>query len=299
MAPSNAASPAPLPGDGAPAGGRPPAPGHGDGDDTWATAITRVRPDSIRVRGYRLDEIMGRLSFGEAIYLLLVGELPSPALGRLSEAVLVSAIDHGVQPPSTLAARTVAGTGAPPRAAAAAGVLALGSQLGGGGSIEASLRFLEEGIALVDDWVSPDDAARRLLDHWTETAGGDAPPGFGHRRHSRDPRAARLLQLAFELDVDGTYAQLARALEQELSERRTTAGKAAVSLNVDGAIAAICGDIGFDAETATMLFTIARVPGLVAHSLEEQRREAAMRPIDPARHVYDGPKARRLPDSPL
>ena len=277
-----------------------PAPqGNVDAADAWATAITRVEPDSIRVRGYRLDEIMGRLSFGEAIYLLLAGERPSRAFGRLMEALLVSSIDHGVRPPSTLATRTFAGTGAPPRAATAAGVLTLGSQLGGGGGIEASRRFLEKGIALVDDWVSPDDAARRLLDHWAETSAGDAPPGFGHRQHARDPRAARLLQLAFELDVDGTYTQLARALEQELNGRRTRAGKAPVSLNVDGAIAAVCGDIGFDAETATMLFTIARVPGLVAHALEEQRREVTMRPIDPARHVYDGPKARRLPDSPL
>ena len=298
MAPSDPAPPAPTPGDRPPAAGGSPQ-GGGEAADAWGTAITRIGPDSILVRGYRLDEVMGRLSFGEAIYLLLAGEPPSPAFGRLMEALLVSAIDHGVQPPSTLAARTVAGTGAPPRAATAAGVLALGSRLGGGGSIGACLRFLEEGIALVDDWVSPDDAARRLLDHWTETHTGDAPPGFGHRHHSRDPRAARLLQLSFELDVDGAYTQLARALEQELNGRRTASGKAPVSLNVDGAIAAVCGDIGFDAETATMLFTIARVPGLVAHSLEEQRREAAMRSIDPARHVYDGPKARRLPDSPL
>ena len=266
---------------------------------TWATAITRVETDNILVRGYALDEIMGRLTFGEAIYLLLAGERPSRAFGRLMEALLVSSIDHGVQPPSTLAARTVAGTGAPPRAAAAAGVLALGSPLGGGGNIENSRRFLDQGIALVGDWVSPDDAARRLLDDWRETSTEDAPPGFGHRHHSRDPRAARLLQLAFELDVDGSYTQLARALEQELSERRTAAGSPPLALNVDGAIAAVCGDIGLDAETATMLFTIARVPGLVAHALEEQRREPAMRPIDPARHVYDGPKARRLPDSPL
>lgn len=297
MAPSDPAPPAPTPGDREPPDGRT-AQGVGSTAD-WATAITRVRADSIRVRGYRLDEIMGRLSFGEAIYLLIAGELPSPALGRLMEALLVASIDHGVHPPSTLAARTVAGTGAPPRAAAAAGVLALGSHLGSGGSIEASLRFLEEGIALVGDWVSPDDAARRLLDHWTEKAAGDTPPGFGHPRHARDPRAARLLQLAFELDVDGAYTQLARAIEQELSGRRTRAGRAPVSLNVGGAMAAVCGDIGFDAETATMLFTIARVPGLIAHALEEQRREAAMRPIDPDRHAYDGPQARRLPDSPL
>ena len=299
MAPSDPAPAAPTPRDRQPAAGDGPPQGNGEAPAGWATAITRVERDSIRVRGYRLDEIMGRLSFGEAIYLLLVGELPSPALGRLMEALLVSSIDHGVEPPSTLAARTVAGTGAPPRAAAAAGVLALGSRFGSGGTIEASQRFLEQGIALVGDWVSPDDAARRLLDRQPESAAGDAPPGFGHRRHSRDPRAARLLQLAFELDVDGAYTQLARAIEQELNGRRTKAGEPAVSLNVDGAIAALCGDMGFDVETATMLFTIARVPGLVAHALEEQRREAAMRPIDPGRHVYDGPKARRLPDSPL
>ena len=137
---------------------------------TWATAITRVETDNILVRGYALDEIMGRLTFGEAIYLLLAGERPSRAFGRLMEALLVSSIDHGVQPPSTLAARTVAGTGAPPRAAAAAGVLALGSPLGGGGNIENSRRFLDQGIALVGDWVSPDDAARRLLDDWRETS---------------------------------------------------------------------------------------------------------------------------------
>ncbi len=56
---------------------------------------------------------MGRLTFGEAIYLLLVGEIPTPAMGRLMEALLVSFIDHGATPPSTLAARNTATTGAP------------------------------------------------------------------------------------------------------------------------------------------------------------------------------------------
>ncbi len=266
--------------------------------ENWGTAITRIEPDSILIRGYALDELMGRLSFGETIYLLLAGERPSPAVGRLMEALLVSSIDHGATPPSTLAARTVAGTGAPLRAAAAAGMLALGSPLGGGGSIDSCLRFLEEGLALVGDWVSHDDAARRLLDQWKPTA-TDAPPGFGHRHHTRDPPAARLLQLAFELELDGGHTQLARALEQELIGRRAAAGQAAVSLNLDGAIAAVCGDLGLDAETATMLFTIARVPGFVAHAIEEQRRQQAMRLIDPTKHHYDGPKPRRFPDAPL
>ena len=274
-----------------------PAPENPAPSDRWPTAITRVEPDKILVRGYPLDELMGRLSFGEAVYLLITGELASPTVSRVMDALLVASLDHGATPPSTLAARHVAGTGAPLRAAAAAGILALGSPLGGGGSIEGCMGFLDDGLALVGDWVSYDDAARRLLDQRSNDE--QIPPGFGHRRHRRDPRAARLMQLAFELELEGGHTQLARAVEQELGDRRAATGQPRLSLNADGAIAAVAGDLGLDAKTATMLFTISRVPGLVAHAIEEQRRQGPMRPIDPTKHVYDGPGERRLPDSPL
>src|SRR5687768_16596349 len=74
-------------------------------EERWRTALTCIEPNKILVRGYPLDEIMGRLTFGEAIYLLLIGEVPSPGIGSLMEAMLVSFIDHGATPPSTLAAR--------------------------------------------------------------------------------------------------------------------------------------------------------------------------------------------------
>ena len=53
------------------------------------------------------------------------------------------------------------------------------------------------------------------------------------------------------------------------------------------------------ARTATVLFTVSRVPGFVAHAIEEQRRQKAMRLIDLTKHHYDGPKPRRFPDAPL
>jgi hypothetical protein len=42
--------------------------GHRTGDtgDEWRTALTCIEPNKILVRGYPLDEIMGRLTFGEA-----------------------------------------------------------------------------------------------------------------------------------------------------------------------------------------------------------------------------------------
>ena len=263
----------------------------------WATSITGIEPDRVLVRGYPIDEMMGRVSFSEAVYLVLTGELPSRDVGRLVEALLVSTIDHGATPPSTIAARSVATTGAPMRAAAAAGVLAFGSPLGGGGSIDSCFRFLEEGLALVGDWVSFDDAARRVVDqHETDSR---IPPGFGHRFHTRDPRATRLLQIAHELELEGRHIQLARSVERVLDERRDRAGDPPLHINADGAMAAVCGDLGLDAETANVLFMVSRLPGIVAHAIEEQRRQPPMRQIDAARHHYDGPGERRLPEPRL
>ncbi|MGD8794564.1 MAG: citrate/2-methylcitrate synthase, partial [Anaerolineae bacterium] len=81
-------------------------------EETWKTAITKIAPNKVAVRGYAIDELMGRISFGEMVYLVLKGELPSPEVGRLMDAMLVSSVDHGATPPSALAARTVASGGA-------------------------------------------------------------------------------------------------------------------------------------------------------------------------------------------
>ena len=56
---------------------------------------------------------MGRISYSQAVYLALRGELPSEKVGKLIESILVASIDHGVTPPSALAALNVATTGAP------------------------------------------------------------------------------------------------------------------------------------------------------------------------------------------
>src|SRR5690606_36047431 len=150
----------------------------------WKTALTCIEPNRILVRGYPLDEMMGRLSFGEAIYLLLVGEVPGPAIGRLVEALLVSFIDHGVTPPPTLAARNVTTTGAATRNAVAAGVLGFGKFYGG--DIQACRHLLDEGIALTEQGRSYRQAAVELVDRVHERQ--DLFPGFGHRYHQRDPR---------------------------------------------------------------------------------------------------------------
>jgi citrate synthase len=260
--------------------------------DRWQTALTSIAPNSILIRGYPVDELMGRLSFADAVYLLLMGELPTPAIGRMLNAVLVSSLDHGVTPPSTLAARNVATSGAPLKDCVAAGILAFGPHHGG--DIETCMRFLDAGLTLVRSGRSLQQAAETLVDDCLRER--QTPPGFGHRFHTRDPRAARLFQMALELELEGEHVRMLRATERVLDARKDAIGRH-LPVNVDGAIAAICADLGFAYELGNAIFLISRLPGLIAHAHEERSRQPPMRQIDPKDHDYDGSRARRLPET--
>jgi citrate synthase len=120
-------------------------------------------------------------------------------------------------------------------------------------------------------------------------------PGFGHRIHSRDPRATRLLELAHDLELDGEHVRLIREIERVLEARPDREARP-LPLNIDGAIAAVCGDLGFDPEIGNGLFIIARTPGLIAHAHEERQRQRPMRQVNSKDCVYDGPPERRLPE---
>ena len=253
-------------------------------DDRWQTALTSIAPDRILVRGYCLDEMMGRLTFAEAVYLLLMGELPTPSIGKIFDAILVSSIDHGVAPPSTLAARNVATSGAPLKDAVAAGILAFGPRHGG--DIESCMRFLDHGLSLTRSGKSLQQAAESLVGECQQN--NEVPPGFGHRIHTRDPRAARLFQMALELELEGEHVRLIRAIEGVL--------KGTPPVNVDGAIAAVAADLGFAYDLGNALFLVSRLPGLIAHAHEERVRQQPMREVDPRDAHYDGARERRVPE---
>jgi citrate synthase len=255
-------------------------------ESSWSTAITEIKPNEVRLRGYRIDELMGQVSFSQAIYLAVKGELPSPEVARLLEAVLVCSIDHGASPPSILAARTAASTGAPMNAAVAAGVLSVNRFHGG--AIEDCMATLQEGIeraAVTGN--SPQEVARELVAE--RRAAKQRISGLGHRIHTEDPRTQRLFELADEAKVADQGVEMMEALQRALAE----SGKA-LPIKVDGAIAARRFDLWMPREVANGFFIMARVPGLVAHVCEEQTRERPMRRIHPTDHAYDGPDPRSL-----
>ena len=249
----------------------------------WKTAITGVQPNRIRLRGYALDKLMGRISFAQAIYLVLKGELPSAEVGKLVDAIFVSSVDHGAGPPSILTARTVASTGAELHACIAAGVLAISRYHGG--AIEEGMRLFQFiSRRMEEKKISEVEAVREVLAEMK--ARGERASGFGHRVHTQDPRTERLFSLAEELKLAGPAVRIARVVENLLKE---SLGKL-LPINVDGAIAALLSDLGFQPEIGNAFFIIARVPGLVAHIQEEKTRMRPMRKIHPADFEYDGPE---------
>lgn len=253
----------------------------------WKTSITDVKPNKINMRGYPVDKLMGEISFAQAIYLVLKGEFPTPEVGKLIDAIFVSSVDHGASPPSVLAARTVASTGAELNSAVAAGVQAI-SRLHGGAIEEGMKLFLEIAQRMEEKKASEEEVIPQVLEEMKEKK--KRASGFGHRIHTKDPRTKKLFALAEELGYAGKYIRIALAIEKHLESQL---GKS-LPINVDGAIAALLCELGISPEIGNAFFIIARVPGLVAHVHEEKTRMKPMRKIHPQDYEYDGPEERDI-----
>jgi citrate synthase len=121
-------------------------------------------------------------------------------------------------------------------------------------------------------------------------------PGFGHRFHPVDPRAAPLLRLAREAAeagvTQGRFAGIALAVEQAL----VRPGRRAVPLNIDGATAVIYGDLGFPPPLTRGLFVLSRSVGILAHAWEQSQETARNKGPLPREWLwtYDGPAPRQV-----
>jgi citrate synthase len=241
----------------------------------WKTALSEVSKNRVTIRGYRVEDLMDRCSFGDMIYLSFTGELPTGNEGRILESIVVSSTEHSVMAPSINAARFVASGGVPLQASVAAGLLALGEHHGG--AIEACARLLQ-------DAVPAGTGARKVVDEFRERK--VRIPGFGHPWHDRDPRTLKLVEQAERWQLAGPHLELARGISTALGQ----------PMNIDGAISGVISDLGIDWRYGKSFFLMSRTLGLAAHHVEETTRERPFRAIAPGDVEYDGPAERDLPE---
>jgi citrate synthase len=258
----------------------------------WDTEISYTTPEEIRIRGYDLSKLIGRVPFSHMVHLMFTGELPTPAVGRLVDALMVASIDHGAGTPSVLAARTAATGGANLKNAATAGLLTLDRFHGA--AIEECMGILETIIGTCEDSLSPEaiekaaeTVVREIRNH------GGRVPGFGHRQHATDPRVEKLFQLTREAGVEGKYIEAAWAI---IAALKNVTGKD-LPINIDGAVAVILCELHYPTGLGNAPFLVARFTGILAHAHEEITKMPRMRRIDPLDHGYCGPAPRELDEN--
>ena len=104
-------------------------------DNAWMhTEMGSTTPTTITVCGLDLaDDIMGKISFPDLAFRMVVGRLPDERESVLFNAVLVSLADHGITPTVLAARLTYLGAPEALQGAVAAGLLGGGQCLPRGG----------------------------------------------------------------------------------------------------------------------------------------------------------------------
>jgi len=226
--------------------------------------ISQAYPDRVEVRGRDLTgEVMGRLSFTEYFHLLLTGREPTEEQRYFLDLLLVAIAEHGMMPTNVAARMTLAADPESLQGAVAAGILGAGPVILG--TSEACAKLLVETQEKVEAGEDPEVVARKtaLAIH----AANERLPGFGHPVHKpTDPRAERILELADEREVSGTYVALARTFRDAAN---STWGKS-LTMNVSMPIAAVMLDLGFSSDAVKSVPILARTAGLLAHLAEER-----------------------------
>ena len=265
-----------------------------DASAWWDTSIIDIHPGKIAIRGYPIEQLIGRVRFPEMIWLMLRGELPSSGEADLLEAALVPGVDHGPHAPSIAISRMAVTCGLPVNGAMASAINVLDDVHGGAG--QQCMELYRE----IDAEAGPEGdlvrAATSVIERHRE-AGEKIVPGFGHRFHPVDPRTAPLFELVAKAEAQGTvsgrWASIGRAVEKALSALK----KRHIPMNIDGVTAVIFCELGFEPELGRGLFILSRSVGILAHAWEQKQRGRRIMGPMPREipYRYSGPARRNVP----
>lgn len=199
---------------------------------------------------------------------MLTGEEPAEAQVEALETYLKLTMEHGMNA-STFAARVTVSTQSDMVAAVTS---ALGTMKGPlhGGAPSGVISLLEE--------IGSADRTTSVITRKLEA--GEKIMGFGHRIYrTEDPRSILLRKKCLELQGRDAWLDLAVEAEQQiinlLNERKP--GRALYT-NVEFYAAAIMRSIQMPSELFTPTFSVARIVGWTAHTIEQQGDNVIFRP---------------------
>jgi citrate synthase len=260
----------------------------------WDTAIIDIHPGKIAIRGYPIEELIGRVRFPDMIWLMLRGDLPSRGQSDLLEAALVPGVDHGPHAPSIAISCMAVSCGLPVNGAMASAINVLDDVHGGAG--QQCMELYREIAAEAGEGGDVVQAATAVIQRHRD-AGKKIVPGFGHRFHPIDPRTAPLFTLVAKAvaagTVSGRWAAIGHAVEEAL---KAITGRH-IPMNIDGITAVVFCELGFEPELGRGLFILSRSVGILAHAWEQKQRGRRMMGPMPKEipYRYSGPARRAVP----
>lgn len=254
----------------------------------WQTKVSDPRSDEVIIRGYPQSEIIGTLSFSEATYLVIRGRLPTEDEAAMMDGLLCGLLAFSKGPPP-FAGRVVASANPQLIAGVAAGVLAQGAHAI---SPEDSAYFIQEAYAFMQENVlSIEEAAERIVAE--ARAEKRRIPGMGHPTYRGvDSRSAKLRELAEQRGFIGDRTLLYEAVHRRLVE----ATGLDLPLNVDGRMACVMTEMGFDPRQMTGIACLSFIPGIIADVYEEITEGRRLRTVPDPVFQYTGEPQRPLPD---
>jgi len=233
------------------------------------SSMGRAELDRIFVRGYDLNEdLMGKITFAQMVYLMLLGRMPTADEGRMIDTMLIVLVDHGMTSGAMSARMTFHSAPEAIQGAVAAAILGAGSvHLG---SSEYCAKMLHDALPPESKETDLDALAKQTVDEYFKNK--LLIPGVGHGIHRQgDPRAEKLFEVAKQTKVYGRYCDLIRKIGKLAEERL---GRR-LPVNVTGAIGAISMDMGFHWQMSKSFAILGRALGGIAHIGEEIRRPIA------------------------
>lgn len=244
--------------------------------EVWTTAVTRIEPEEVYLRGFPLGEMIGKLPFSAATFLLVRGRMPTPAEAGMIDAILCSVLDYGLKKPGTVAARYCVSANPSITAGLATAVLSVGEYTLAPDATGAFIRSTFE--AAQSSGEPLDIAALHLVEELSVKR--ERVPGFGHPQFRFvDPRAQTLKRIAQQ---NGIWGELCDWYETIHRAFVIKTGKPAIVINDVGMMAAILTQMGFAPHEMTGIAIISSLPGVIAHLSEE---------------LASGVRIRTLPDS--
>ncbi|TAK29612.1 MAG: citryl-CoA lyase [Chloroflexota bacterium] len=261
-----------------------------DWSDYWRTEISQAPAHRILIRGYPLPEICGNLTFAETLYLTLKGELPTPTVAKMLDAVLCCVIDHQFITSTVVTGRFIASAFPDsPVPGIAGSILTAGRNTW---SPQESANLINESYdRMKAEGLTIEQMAERVAGEYAEQR--KQMPGMGHPTHKEfDPRAARLIELAKDNDYWGEKSQLYAAIHEAYN--RITGRN--LCLNADGAMACVMNEMGLKPMEMVGVAVLAYMPGIIAHVIEEIEDGVPLRIIpEELGSKYIGPEFRHLP----